>query len=167
MENNLQLYKAEKVFTGNKWLSQHTVVVSSGKIVEVLPSENISVEPVSSYHLLAPAFMDIQIYGAYGKLLSVYPEAESLHKLYTFCSEGGASHFQPTVATNAFKVFYKCVDAVRAYWQEGGKGCMGLHVEGPWINTIKKGTHIESFIHSPTPGEVKELLEYGRKNNQK
>ena len=162
MENKPQLYKAEKVFTGSEWLSQHTVVVLQGKIIDVLPSENISDEQGSSHHILAPAFMDIQIYGAYGKLLAVYPEADSLHKLYAYCSEGGASHFQPTVATNSFKVFYKCIDAVRAYWDEGGKGCIGLHVEGPWINPIKKGAHIESFIHSPTLGEVKELLEYGK-----
>lgn len=162
MENNTQLYKADKVFTGSEWLSQHTVVVSQGKIIEVVPSANLSTEPVSTHHLLAPAFIDIQIYGAFDKLLAVYPEADSLHKLYTYCSEGGASHFQPTVATNSYKIFFQCIDAVRAYWNEGGKGCMGLHVEGPWINPQKKGAHIESFIHSPSVEEVKQLLEYGK-----
>jgi len=162
MENNTQLYKADKIFTGSEWLSQHTVVVEQGRILELVPSDTCKGEPTSSGHLLAPAFMDIQIYGAYDKLLAVYPEAESLHKLYKYCSEGGASHFQPTVATNAYKVFYQCIDAVRAYWKEGAKGCIGLHVEGPWINPQKKGAHIESFIHSPSVEEVRELLEYGK-----
>jgi N-acetylglucosamine-6-phosphate deacetylase len=96
------------------------------------------------------------------KLLSVYPETDSLHKLYDYCSKGGASHFQPTVATNSSDVFYKSIDAVKAYWKEGGKGCLGLHIEGPWIHPLKKGAHLETFIHSPSVDEAKELLEYGK-----
>ena len=162
MENNTQLYKADKIFTGSGWLSQQAVVVSNGKIVDLVPTATLSKDPGSNQHILAPAFMDIQIYGAYDKLLAVYPEADSLHRLYRYCSEGGASHFQPTVATNSYKVFFQCIDAVRAYWNEGGKGCIGLHVEGPWINPQKKGAHTESFIHAPSVKQVKELLEYGK-----
>ncbi|MFX8766601.1 hypothetical protein ABTM49_20705, partial [Acinetobacter baumannii] len=47
-------------------------------------------------------------------------------------------------------------------WQQGGKGCLGLHIEGPWINAIKRGAHIKSFIYEPTVYEVKTLLEYGK-----
>ncbi len=160
--NDRQVFIAEKIFTGNEWLEEHAVIIAGGKIIDLVPSNSLSDEPSIKYHLLAPAFIDIQIYGAHGKLLSVYPEADSLHQLYDYCSKGGASHFQPTVATNAAEVFYKAIDAVKAYWSEGGKGCLGLHIEGPWINPKKKGAHIESFIHSPSVDEVKELLEYGK-----
>ena len=36
---------------------------------------------------------------------------------------------------------------------------MGLHLEGPWINPLKRGAHLEAFIHKPTKKEVIELLE--------
>lgn len=157
-----QVYKAGKLFTGTEWLEDQAVLVADGKITELLPAKEVSLTPVATYEVIAPAFMDIQIYGAYGKLLSVYPEVDSLHKLYKYCSEGGASHFQPTVATNRYDVFYRAIDAVKAYWKEGGKGCIGLHVEGPWINKIKKGAHLEAFIHSPSLAEAKKLLEYGK-----
>ena len=157
-----QVYQANQLFTGTEWLKEQAVVICNGKIVDVLPAKECSVQPVSTHAMIAPAFIDIQIYGAYGKLLSVYPEADSLHKLYQYCSEGGASHFQPTVATNRYEVFYRAIDAVKAYWKEGGKGCIGLHVEGPWINTIKRGAHLEAFIHSPSLEEARELLEYGK-----
>jgi N-acetylglucosamine-6-phosphate deacetylase len=137
-------------------------MVEQGKIVEIVPAAQVAGEEVSSHHIIAPAFIDIQIYGAYDKLLAVYPEADSLWRLYDYCSKGGASHFQPTVATNAYEVFLRSIDAVKAYWAEGGKGCLGLHVEGPWINPQKKGAHIESFIHSPSLQQAKELLEYGK-----
>ena len=158
----MQVYKAGKLFTGTEWLEDQAVLVADGKITELLPAKEVSVTPVATYEVIAPAFMDIQIYGAHGRLLAVYPQADSLHKLYKYCSEGGASHFQPTVATNRYDVFYRAIDAVKAYWKEGGKGCIGLHVEGPWINKIKKGAHLEAFIHSPSLEEAKELLEYGK-----
>jgi len=37
-----------------------------------------------------------------------------------------------------------------------------LHVEGPWINPIKRGAHLSEFIYRPTTEQVKELLEYGK-----
>ena len=59
-------------------------------------------------------------------------------------------------------MYFKCIDAVKKYWQQGGEGILGLHAEGPWINKLKRGAHIESLIHSPTLNEAKELLEYGK-----
>ncbi len=159
MNKQVMHYGAGKIFTGNEWLLNHTITIEDGKIVALTPSEKNG-----EIHapIIAPAFMDIQIYGADAKLLAVYPEPASLHALYKYCSQGGASHFQPTVATNNPSVFHACIDAVRAYWKEGGKGCLGLHIEGPWIHPLKKGAHDESFIHSPSVTEARELLEYGK-----
>ncbi len=156
------IYKAEKLFTGTAWLYDHSAIVSEGRITAIVPSDTTIDGDVIECHLLAPAFIDIQIYGAHGKLLSVYPEVDSLHKLYDYCYKGGAPYFQPTVATNDTEVFHQCIDAVRDYWKEGGKGCIGLHIEGPWISAAKKGAHLERFIHSPSVEEAKALLEYGK-----
>lgn len=156
-----RFYKAEKIFTGNEWLYGKAIAVAGGKIAGIVEAATVKEGPCEESHIIAPAFIDVQIYGAYGKLVSVYPEAASLHLLYDYCSKGGASHFQPTAATNSHEVFYRCVDAVKQYWSEGGKGCLGLHIEGPWIHPAKKGAHIESFIHPPTVEEARALLEYG------
>lgn len=156
MSSETQLYAAEKIFTGSEWLTGKAVAVKKGKITGFVDAHE------TQGAILAPAFIDIQIYGAHGKLFSVYPGTQALHLLRDYCVKGGASHFQPTAATNTHEVFYKCVDAIREYWNEGGMGCLGLHVEGPWIHPSKKGAHIESFIHSPSVEEAKALLEYGK-----
>jgi N-acetylglucosamine-6-phosphate deacetylase len=92
----------------------------------------------------------------------VYPQPQSLQLLYEYCRDGGAPLCVPTVATNDVQVFKDSIDAVRSYWESGGKGIYGLHLEGPWINKAKKGAHIEAFIHAPDIEEVKALLEYGK-----
>ncbi len=82
--------------------------------------------------------------------------------MQSYCSKGGAVQFLPTVATNTTEVVYSCIDAVKQYWQQGGKGVYGLHLEGPWLNAEKGGAHIKELIHPPNKDEVMDLLEYGK-----
>jgi N-acetylglucosamine-6-phosphate deacetylase len=160
-----KVYTANRIFTGENWLDNHAVLVRDNIIEAIVPVSSLS----SSQHaeqfdncIIAPAFIDLQIYGAYGRLLAVYPEVDSLVKLKDYCEKGGAAFCLPTVATNTKEVIYKCIDAVKNYWNKGGEGILGLHLEGPWINPIKRGAHIESIIHTPTLKEVEKLLNYGK-----
>jgi N-acetylglucosamine-6-phosphate deacetylase len=152
---------AEKIFTGTDWIYNHDIIIEDGVIKEMMPSGNVFVKEDAD-HFIAPAFIDFQVYGAAGKLLAVYPTAETLQTMQDLFSKEGTCLFQPTLATNTIDVFKTAIDAVREYWKGGGKGVYGLHLEGPWINPVKRGAHIESLIHSPTTEEVKDLLEYGK-----
>lgn len=157
-------FLATKVFNGEKWLDNQVVIVKDGLIIDVLPFSQLlpGIELQQLPGVLAPAFIDLQIYGAYEKLLAVYPEAGSLFKLNEYCRQGGAAYCLPTVATNTYEVFHQSIDAIRDYWSKGGEGVLGIHLEGPWINPVKRGAHIESLIHSPSVQQAKELLEYGK-----
>ena len=158
-------YIAKQIFTGEQWLHEHAAIVDEGIITDVIPVTDLhplmEVEYYSD-HILAPAFIDLQIYGAYEKLFAVDPNTNSLQLLNDYSNTGGAAFCMPTVATNQPEIFYQCIDAIRQYWQEGGEGILGLHVEGPWINKEKRGAHIESLIHSPSLQEVEDLLQYGK-----
>jgi N-acetylglucosamine-6-phosphate deacetylase len=158
-------YLPEKLFTGDAWLSGHAVVVEGDIIHTIIPASDIK-SNVFIKHLenqfLIPAFLDVQIYGAYNRLFAVYPDPETLSLMFNYCREGGACLFLPTVATNTIEVFYKCIDVVRLYTSNGGKGVYGLHLEGPWINEEKRGAHVKEQIHAPGINEVEELLEYGK-----
>lgn len=160
-----KVYIPDLVFTGDAFLKEHAVLVEDGIIKKVLPVIKLD-EGFTLVHfpgsILAPAFIDLQIYGAYEKLFAVHPSPASLQLLNNYCNEGGAALCMPTVATNEPEVFYQCIDTIREYWKQGGQGVLGLHVEGPWINKIKRGAHFESLIHSPTKEEAEALLEYGK-----
>src|SRR5688572_26117971 len=102
---------ARQIFTGEEWLPDHSVVIDNGIISDILPTQQLISAADANADVLIPAFIDLQIYGAHGKLLAVYPETDSLHKLYQYCAKGGAAYFLPTVATNTKQIFFSCIDA--------------------------------------------------------
>lgn len=67
-----------------------------------------------------------------------------------------------TMATNSIEKFLAGIEVVKKYWAIGGNGLLGLHLEGPYINPVKKGAHIEKFIKKPSLQEVTMLLEKGK-----
>ncbi len=160
----LKVFSAAKIFTGEKWMDEQCVVIENNEIKDIIPSEAIpsSLAPQKLEGNLVPSFIDLQIYGAYGKLLAVYPETDALVKLVDYCRKGGAAYCLPTVATNTYEVFHHAIDAVKAYCDAGGEGVLGIHLEGPWINPVKRGAHITGLIHAPSLQQVKELLNYGK-----
>lgn len=160
MPNDYVLY-GRHVFTGNALLNNQSIHIQNGIINNIEPFDDAH-SPQQIFDYISPAFIDAQIYGANELLLSAFPNSKSIWALQTHCKQWGTLHFLPTIATNTKEIMYAGIDAVKQYWREGGKGCLGLHLEGPWINKEKRGAHIESIVHSPTITEVEELLAYGK-----
>jgi len=161
----MKAYINARIFTGETFLTDHALITENSTIVDVVPRKMIPVNAAIvdlPNKILAPAFIDIQIYGGNGKLFSNELSVEAIQATYDYCLSGGAAHFFITLATNSMEVFYKGIDAIRDYWKGEGKGMPGLHLEGPYLNPVKRGAHIEKYIKKPTISEVKELLQYGR-----
>ena len=152
-------YSAQELFTGDHWISEVIVEVKEGKIIAISKE---GYDHKNAYPLIVPTFIDLQVYGASEKLLSEFPDADCIEKIYQYCLRGGAAYFQPTIASQSIEIIYKAIDAVKAYKTNGGKGCIGLHIEGPWINVDKKGAHSAEVIHAPDLKEVQDLLNYGK-----
>jgi N-acetylglucosamine-6-phosphate deacetylase len=157
----MQIFSAEKIFTGYEWLTDHAIVVKHGKIESIVSQSQTQAKHFNSC-IIVPAFIDAQVYGSAKRLLAVYPYASTLQLMYEEFIAQGTCLFLPTFATNTIEVFKKGIDAVKDYWNNGGKGVYGLHLEGPWLNEIKRGAHVKEWIHSPSIEEVKDLLQYGK-----
>jgi N-acetylglucosamine-6-phosphate deacetylase len=156
---------AKEIFDGNRIETGKAILIKDEKVVDLVPfSEvpaNFRIQHIEG-HLLAPAFIDLQLYGGNGKLFSTELSIESLEATYEYCLQGGCTQFMITMATNAIDKFLRGIEIVKEYWSAGGKGLLGLHLEGPYINPAKKGAHIEKYIKKPTAAEINMLLEKGK-----
>ncbi|RYZ23290.1 MAG: N-acetylglucosamine-6-phosphate deacetylase [Chitinophagaceae bacterium] len=153
------IYSADAIFDGQQWRTE-AIGTQDGLCTGWVPAGRADRHFAGCR--IVPAFVDIQVYGAGGRLFSAYPDSASLRVLAEENLAGGTALCQPTVATNSPGVMRACIDAVRQYWEEGGEGIAGLHLEGPWINPEKRGAHLVEYIHQPTLEEVEELLAYGK-----
>ena len=152
-------YSTKELFTGSGWLNDVVVHIENNLVVSI---DQNGFDANNAIPLIIPALIDLQLYGADGKLLSEFPEKETIDKIYQFCIEGGTAFFQPTIASQSMEIIHASIDAVKAYKAAGGKGCIGLHLEGPWIHPSKKGAHDVSVIRVPDIEEVRSILAYGK-----
>jgi N-acetylglucosamine-6-phosphate deacetylase len=157
-------YTNATIYTGVTIENDKAVLVSDGVIVDVVHKDAIpsqyAMEDLRGLNL-APAFIDLQLYGGNGRLFSQELNVQSLQATYDYCVAGGCKHFMITLATNTISTFLLAFEAARAYQSQGGKGLLGIHLEGPYINPVKKGAHLADCIKKPTVEEVSMLLEKG------
>ena len=150
-----------RIFTGSGIETDKSILVDDAIIEDIITRadlpENYTIIDLKGSHI-APAFIDLQIYGGNGKMFSHELSIESLQSTYEYCLSGGCAHFMVTMATNSIENFLKGIDTVQEYWDKGGKGVLGLHLEGPYINAAKKGAHIERYIKKPALEEVQLLV---------
>ena len=161
----LLAYTNATIYTGTSIETNKAVLVDDRTIIDIVPAGAIpsNYETVDLQgHQLAPAFIDLQIYGGNGKLFSEELSIASLQATYDYCVAGGCTHFMITMATNTIEKFLKGMEVVKAYWEQGGKGLLGLHLEGPYMNPVKRGAHLANCVKAATVEEVRLLLEKGR-----
>lgn len=153
------------IFTGHSVETNKAILVDGETIIGIVDENavpgNFKAQDLKGQNI-APAFIDLQIYGANNRLFSADLTVDALHATYEYCLKGGCSHFMITMATNVSQKYKVAFERIRTYWDEGGKGLLGLHLEGPYINPAKRGAHLASCIETPTVNEVAQLIEKGQ-----
>lgn len=133
-----------------------SINIQDGKIVSIENSESKNSPDV----LVVPGFIDLQIYGAGGRLFSAEPTPESLAIMENDLLKQGTTGFLACMATNTPEVFNACIATAKQYRQQA-KNFLGLHLEGPFLNPKRLGAHVPEFVRKATLDEIKALLDFG------
>ena len=148
------------LYTGTEVLTQHTLLITdTGQIGGIVPDAQAptDVAAVDGRGLsLAPSLLDLQVYGANGRLFSVQPDQQALETLTAHAFRYGTTGVLATMPTNAWPMMRAALEIGRECREL--PGLLGIHLEGPYLNPLKKGAHQAEFIKVPTVAEVDELL---------
>lgn len=146
------------IYTGREKMEGKALVIENGKIKEITENESVpeNAEKIDCKNLLiAPGLIDLQIYGGGGYLFSNEPSAIALKAMTEALLKVGTTGFCPTLATNSMEIFHEAIKVVK---ENPHPAVLGLHLEGPYINPVKRGAHITEYIKRPEKKEVEELL---------
>ncbi|KQN37939.1 N-acetylglucosamine-6-phosphate deacetylase [Pedobacter sp. Leaf41] len=137
-------------------LEDKTLNILNGKIISIQNSEVNQCDDL----ILLPGLIDLQIYGAGGKLFSAEPTIEALQIMEDDLLKKGTTGFLACMATNTAEVFNACIATAKEY-RSSARNFLGLHLEGPFLNPNRLGAHVPEFVRKATLDEIKELLDFG------
>lgn len=143
-------------FQDNEIKSNQDILIEGSTISIINSSENKE----TSQSLTIPGFIDLQIYGAAGRLFSADPTVESLTIMEDDLLKKGTTGFLACMATNSSEVFNACIKAAKEH-RSAAKNCLGLHLEGPFLNPKRLGAHVPAFVRKASLDEIKELIDFG------
>lgn len=112
---------------------------------------------------IAAGLIDIQINGGETHYFSDVPTAETLHDICDSSLRYGTTHVLPCLISSPMEKILAAIESVRQFMHEfPGKGVIGMHLEGPFINPQKRGAHSLSVIRKPTTPELEEIIRHGK-----
>lgn len=140
------------VFDGKTIQENQAIFIENDLISRIVPMSAVSTDelPQETFDaqglLASPGFIDVQLNGCGGVLLNTAICKETLETMNQANLKGGTTQFLPTFITSDAESMVEVLDMVGAMDDRLQKGVLGLHLEGPFISTEKKGAHREEFI---------------------
>jgi len=158
------LLHGARIFDGEKLLDDHAVLVAGGSVSALIASGEAADadETVDlAGGVLAPGFVDLQVNGGGGVLFNDTPTLEGIQAIADTHLRFGVTGMLPTLITDTPERMQQAVQAVRDAASGGPGGCLGIHLEGPFLAPARKGAHRADLIRTMTDADANFLLDLG------
>ena len=148
-----------KVLTEDGLITKGFIYIQDGKIVEIGPEsalpasgEHIKVIMLPKNSTVVPGFIDVHIHGA-GGADTMDATTEALFTMASVLPEEGTTSFLATTITQdkeeIFKALKNVADYIGHHNEPGKAEVIGIHLEGPFINEMRKGAQPADHIIAP------------------
>ncbi|HSG95927.1 MAG TPA: N-acetylglucosamine-6-phosphate deacetylase, partial [Afifellaceae bacterium] len=155
------LFTGAVIFDGEAFIDGQAVLVEDGAVAALCPaSEAVDAGIVVELKggVLAPGFIDVQVNGGGGVLFNATPTADGVGVIADAHRPFGATSILPTLITDTPERTRTAAAAVKDAIAAGTSGCLGIHLEGPFIAPTRKGAHDGGHIRPMTDRDVEFLL---------
>ena len=132
-----------RVLTASGFEAGRCVLIEDGTILAVAPAADCpaDAERCELDGDLLPGFIDLQVNGGGGVLLNDQPTVEGIAAIAAAHRRFGTTGLLPTLISDELEVVEQAITAVDAAIEQGVPGVLGIHIEGPFLNQVKKGIH--------------------------
>ncbi|WP_045393029.1 N-acetylglucosamine-6-phosphate deacetylase [Falsirhodobacter sp. alg1] len=109
--------------------------------------------------VLIPACTDLQVNGSGGVMLNSAPTVEGIAAIVAAQRAVGTGRVMPTLITTDLETMRQATQAALRAWSGPSRveGFAGLHLEGPYLNPRRKGTHDPAYMR-PFDAELPDML---------
>ncbi|MEZ8193621.1 N-acetylglucosamine-6-phosphate deacetylase [Vibrio cortegadensis] len=138
-----------KIYTGRDILIDQALIIENAMIKAICP---ISELPTTIKNVdlnganLSPGFIDLQLNGCGGVMLNDEISADTMQIMHKANLKSGCTSFLPTLITSSDEDMKAVINAAREYHNTYQNQSLGLHLEGPYLNVMKKGIHSVEHI---------------------
>jgi N-acetylglucosamine-6-phosphate deacetylase len=148
---------ASCVFDGERLHRDVAVVIEGARIsglfsrAEIAPGMSLYELPHRSW--LAPGFIDLQVNGGGDVLFNDAPTPETISKIVSAHRRFGTTALLPTLISDSPAKMKSALAAVEAL-NGVEPSVLGVHLEGPFLSSEKRGVHDRRFIRQPTSDDL-------------
>jgi N-acetylglucosamine-6-phosphate deacetylase len=156
--------QAQTLFDGDCLLANHSVIIENGHVIRVLPNAELPDDidrQVLGAGILAPGFIDVQVNGGGGVMFNNLPHRTAVDRMTTAHRAYGTTGMMPTLISDTHRVRQAGIDAVREAQAQGNRSVLGIHIEGPFFDPTRRGTHLAAMIRPPTAEDITWLASLG------
>lgn len=138
------------VLVGDEFVRGVSVVVEGGRVV-ALSREVPDDARVTSLEgrRLVPGFVDAQVNGGGDVLFNDDPSVATVARIAAAHRKFGTTALLPTLITDDRDTMRAAIDAVDAAIAQGVPGVVGIHLEGPFLASERKGVHDAAKFRVP------------------
>lgn len=143
-----QVFTGAAIFDGARLREGLALVVEDGIVAALVPEREAPAGEIVALSggILAPGFVDLQVNGGGGILLGDRPDIEGIRMICDAHAGLGTAGLLPTLITDTPEVTRAVVAAGIAAAEAGVPGFLGLHLEGPHLDPVRKGAHDPALI---------------------
>lgn len=146
-----------RLFDGETFHASLGVVIADGRIQQLCPEHELPFD-ISTIDCqgqwLAPGFVDTQINGSADILFNQDPTSKSIKHISDTQRVYGTTSFLPTLISPSRELITEAKMAIKEASSGLSNGCVGIHIEGPFLNPEKRGVHPRDQIIAFTDEDV-------------
>jgi N-acetylglucosamine-6-phosphate deacetylase len=134
-----------RVLSDDGFVDDRTVLIRDGRVEALVAPDDPRCKEAEQHSLgglhLLPGFVDVQVNGGGGALFNDDPSVATIATIASAHRRYGTTSLLPTLISDDTRVIARAIEATRDAIAQGIPGIVGVHIEGPCLNEVKKGAH--------------------------